>query len=42
VAVHVWLGLAGNCAPPVPTWASALAKVARASTGSLTVPALNS
>jgi len=41
VAVHVWLGLAGCCAPPVPTWAPSLAKLAHASTDSLTVLALN-
>ncbi len=41
VAVHVWLGLAGCCAPPVPTWAPPLAKLANASTDSLTVLALN-
>jgi endonuclease/exonuclease/phosphatase (EEP) superfamily protein YafD len=41
VAVHVCLGVAGCCAPPVPTRASPLAKVAHASPESLTVLALN-
>jgi endonuclease/exonuclease/phosphatase (EEP) superfamily protein YafD len=41
VAVHAWLGLTGCCAPPVPTWASPLAKVAHAPPSSLTVLALN-
>jgi endonuclease/exonuclease/phosphatase (EEP) superfamily protein YafD len=40
-AVHVWLGLAGCCTAPVPTLPSPLAKVAHASTASLTVLALN-
>jgi endonuclease/exonuclease/phosphatase (EEP) superfamily protein YafD len=42
MAVHVSLGLAGCCAAPVPTRPSQLAKVAHASTESLTVLALNS
>ena len=41
VAVHVWLGLAGCCAAPQPTWQSPLAKVAHAPAESLAVLALN-